>query len=313
MPGAVQSAIRPRRTILIWVALGVVYLIWGSTYLGIRVMTAEMPPFASASLRFATAAVLLATVIAASRGWRSLRVTRRELAGAALVGALLIGGGNGLIVIAESPQFHLPSGIAALLVALSPLVLVVLRATAGDRPRPSSVIGVLVGLAGLALLFLPASGVSAFALSGGLLVLGAVASWSGGSFATRYLPMPANPFVASVYEMLAGAGVGAVAALVRREPPMWAVADISPLAWATLAYMILFGSLLAFTAYVYLLQHAPISLASTYAYVNPVIALFLGAWLVHESLTGRVLVAAGIVVAGVALVVSTERPAPRQP
>ncbi len=309
----------------IWVSLGIVYVIWGSTYLGIRVVVESLPAFGSAALRFAIAGVVLGVVLAIRRGIRTLRVSARQLSAAALVGILLLAGGNGLVVLAESPSFKLPSGVAALLIALAPLLLAVLRLTTGDRPRLTTIIGVLIGLGGLVVLFLPgittiggATGASAggtagghaIPVAGGLIVLVAVACWSVGSFATRWLPMPADPFVATVWEMLAGATAMAAIAVVRREPAPWLVPSVPAKAWLALAYLVVFGSLVAFTAYVWLLHHAPISLVATYAYVNPVIALGLGALLVGESLTAQVLLAAATVVVGVILVVSTERPRP---
>jgi len=233
------------------------------------------------------------------------------LGGAAVVGFLLLAGGNGLVVLAESPRFAVPSGVAALIISLNPLILVVLRAATGDRPRLLTVLGVAVGLAGLAALFLPGlaggAGDHPVPVVGGLLCLAAVTCWCVGSFATRWLPLPADPLVASVYEMFAGAASMALIAVARSEPAPWQVPDVPAKAWLALAYLVVFGSLVAFTAYIWLLHHAPISLVSTYAYVNPVIALLLGALLVGEVLTGQVLIAAATVVVGVVLVVSTER------
>jgi drug/metabolite transporter (DMT)-like permease len=164
----------------------------------------------------------------------------------------------------------------------------------------------VVGLVGLVLLFLPGTGVQAMPVVGGALAIAATLCWCVGSFATRWLPMPANPFVASVYEMLAGAAAMAVLAVAHNEPAPWTVPGVPPRAWLALVYLCLAGSIVAFTAYVYLLHTAPISLTTTYAYVNPVIALILGAVVLGEALSGRVLLAAGTVVLGVILVVSVE-------
>jgi drug/metabolite transporter (DMT)-like permease len=301
------SPTRPHRTgPLVWLALGVLYLIWGSTYLGIRVVAQYLPAFGPAALRFGVAGIALAGILAAVRGARVLRVPLRQLGAVALVGTLLIAGGNGLVVLAESPRFGLPSGLAALLIALNPLVMVVLRLAVRDAPRPLSLIGVLVGLAGLVLLFLPGTGVRAVPMVGGVLALLATLCWCVGSFATRWLPMPANPFVASVYEMLAGAAAMTLLAIGHREPAPWTVPGVPLRAWLALVYLCLAGSIVAFTAYAYLLHTAPISLTTTYAYVNPVIALILGAVVLGEALSGRVLLAAGTVVLGVILVVSVE-------
>src|SRR5215470_15231979 len=199
---------------LVWLALGALYVIWGSTYLGIRVVAQSLPAFGSASLRFGTAGVVLAVIIAAVRGPRALRISLRQLASLALVGTMLIAGGNGLVVLAESPRYGLPSGLAALLISLSPLIMVLLRLATRDTPRLLSLIGVVVGLAGLVVLFLPSAGVRTVPLVGGGLSLLATVCWCLGSFATRWLPLPANPFVASVYEMLAGSAAMALLAVV---------------------------------------------------------------------------------------------------
>jgi drug/metabolite transporter (DMT)-like permease len=300
---------RPGR-LAVWGALAIVYVIWGSTYLGIRVVAESLPAFGSAAMRFGIAGALLGLILIAVRGWRRMRVTARQLGATVVVGVLLLAGGNGLVVLAESPRFAVPSGVAALIISLNPLIMVVLRAVTGDRPGLVTVLGVAVGLVGLAALFLPGlAGASDHPVPvvGGLLCLGAVTCWCVGSFATRLLPMPADPFVASVYEMFAGATSMALIAVARSEPAPWLVPDVPAKAWLALAYLVVFGSLVAFTAYIWLLHHAPISLVSTYAYVNPVIALLLGALLVGEVLTGQVLVAAATVVVGVVLVVSTER------
>lgn len=305
-----RQALPPVRAGLVWLALATIYLVWGSTYLGIRVVTESLPAFGSSAARFATAAALLALFLAVRRGPAVLRVRRSELAAAALVGTVLIAGGNGLVVLAESPAFGLPSGLAALLVALGPLLLVVMRAATGDRPRPATVLGVLVGFGGLVILFAPALGLGgeSFPLAGGLLVLLGTACWSAGSFVGAWLPLPGDPFVASVYEMLAGSVVVAAISLGRGELRGFDPAAVPARAWLGLAYLVVFGSLVAFTAYVWLLHHAPISLVSTNAYVNPVIALALGALLAAEALTGQVLLAAAVVTLGVVVVVSTERP-----
>ncbi|WP_441249326.1 EamA family transporter [Kitasatospora sp. McL0602] len=286
-----------------WAALGIVYVVWGSTYLAIRVVVETMPPFLSAAARFVTAGLLLAGLLAWRQGPGVLRVTRRELGSAALVGLMLLVGGNGLVVLAER---SVPSGLAALLVAAVPLWVVVLRRLTGQRTPGATVAGVLVGLAGLAVLTVPGlSGETR--LSGVLLVLGATVMWSGGSFSASKLPMPGNALVASAYEMLAG-GLGCLAlAALRGEPQTLDLADVSTRSWVALAYLVVFGSLIAFTAYAWLLQHAPLPLVSTYAYVNPVVAVFLGWLILAEPLTWPILVGGAIVVGGVCLVVRTEK------
>ncbi|HWG99240.1 MAG TPA: EamA family transporter, partial [Pilimelia sp.] len=305
-PGAAARSAGGPGAALVWAALAIVYVVWGSTYLGIKITVETLPPFVSAAARFAAAAAVLAALLALRRP-RSLRVDRRQLGSAALVGVLLLAGGNGLVVLAETgpPGVAVPSGIAALLVATVPLLVVVLRAATGDRPRAATVAGVVLGFAGLVLLVLPlGTGAAATAapLAGALTVVLAATSWSVGSFLSGRLPMPADPFAATVYEMVAGAAVLALVGVVRGELRGLALADVSARSWAGLAYLTVAGSLVAFTAYVWLLHHAPLSLVSTYAYVNPVVAVALGALLVAEPVTAQVLLGGAVIVVGVALV-----------
>ncbi|MER7764919.1 EamA family transporter [Streptomyces sp. NPDC097619] len=304
-PVAAPTAGAPARRITgaVWAALAIVYVIWGSTYLGIRVVVETLPPFLSAGARFITAGLLLAALVAWRQGPAALRVTRAQLGSALLVGLLLILGGNGLVVVAEQ---YVPSGLAALLVAAVPMWVVLLRTTAGDRPPTRTLGGVLLGMIGLAVLTLP--GVTGqVRLSGVLLVLTAALLWSLGSFTSSRLPMPANPFTASAYEMLAGGTAGLVVALLRGEQHGFDPATVSTRSWVALGYLVLFGSLVAFTAYAWLLQSAPLSLVSTYAYVNPVVAVLLGALILDEALTWPILAGGAVVVAGVCVIVSTER------
>ncbi|PWU57163.1 EamA family transporter [Micromonospora sp. S4605] len=288
----------------------VVYVLWGSTYLGIRIAVESMPPLASAAARFAAAGVVLAVVLRLRRGRGALRVDRRQLASAAVVGVLLLAGGNGLVVLAESgpPGVAVPSGIAALLVATVPLLVVLLRSATGDRPRLWTLAGVSLGFVGLVLLVLPSGGTGAVPLVGALTVVVGAASWSIGSFLSGRIRMPADPFVATVYEMFAGAAVLAVLAVGRGELRGFDPGTVTTRSWLALGYLMVAGSLVAFTAYVWLLHHAPISLVATYAYVNPAVAVALGALLVAEPITAQVLLGGAVIVAGVALVVSTERP-----
>lgn len=290
----------------LWLALGIVYVAWGSTYLGIRIVVEDMPPLLSAAARFLTAAVLMGTFIAVRSGPRALRVSPREARGAAIVGVLLLAGGNGGVVLGERT---VPSGLAALLVAMVPLWLIVLRSAAGERPRLLTWTGVLVGFVGLGLLVLP-GGAAGGRTTGIVLVVGASLCWSIGSFLSPRMPMPANPFVATVWEMLAAAVALALLAAARGERPGdFAAAATS--SWIALGYLVVFGSLVAYTAYVWLLQNAPLSLVSTYAYVNPVVAVVLGAVILAEPITGTILTGGAIVVVGVALVVRAERPRPQ--
>ncbi|MGC5331591.1 EamA family transporter [Micromonospora sp. DT62] len=295
---------------LLWTALLLVYVLWGSTYLGIKIVVESMPPLGSAAARFAAAGLVLAIVLRARRGRGALRVDRRQLASAALVGVLLLACGNGLVVLAESGPagMAVPSGVAALLVATVPLLVVLLRTVTGDRPRSWTLAGVTLGFVGLVLLVLPTGGADAVPLAGALTVVAAATCWSIGSFLSGRIRMPADPFVATVYEMFAGAAALALLSVGRGELRGFDLGAVTTRSWLALAYLMVAGSLVAFTVYVWLLHHAPISLASTYAYVNPVVAVALGALFAAEPVTAPVVLGGAVIVAGVALVVSTERP-----
>ncbi|MFD3530919.1 EamA family transporter [Streptomyces sp. NPDC058664] len=300
---AAPAAPARRITGAVWAALGIVYVVWGSTYLGIRIVVETLPPFLSGGARFVIAGLLLAAIVAWRQGPAALKVTRRELGSAVLVGLLLILGGNGLVVLAET---SIPSGLAALLVAAVPVWVVLLRAAFGERPGLGAFGGVLLGFAGLGVLTAP--GLSGDVKIGGvLLVVVAALLWALGSVSSARLPMPANPFTASVYEMLTGGLAALAVGLVRGEHHGFDPAAVSDRSWVALAYLIVFGSLVAFTAYAWLLQTAPVSLAATYAYVNPVVAVLLGALVLNEALTWPILLGGAIVVGAVCLIVSTER------
>ncbi|MFE5855044.1 EamA family transporter [Streptomyces sp. NPDC056500] len=287
----------------VWAALAIVYVVWGSTYLGIAVVIETMPAFLSAGGRFVLAGLILAALVAWRQGPAALRLTRAQLGSVTLLGLMLLLGGNGLVVLAETA---IPSGLAALLVAVVPAWVVVLRRCSGERPGLGAYGGVLFGLVGLVVLTMP--GLSGdIRLWGVVAVLGATISWSVGSFASARIPMPANPFAASAYEMIAG-GIGcALVGFGRGEHRGFVFDDVSTSSWIALGYLVVFGSLVAFTAYAWLLHSAPLSLVATYAYVNPVVAVLLGAVFLQEELTWSIAVGGAIVVAGVCLIVTTER------
>jgi drug/metabolite transporter (DMT)-like permease len=313
---AAQTGAPPN--LAVWSALLIVYVVWGSTYLGIRIAVETLPPLLSGGMRFSLAGLILAVIVAARGGLKRLRATPRQIGAAALIGVLLLAGGNGGVVIAEAgiePGGPVPSGVAALLIALVPLLVVLMRAATGDRPRPATLVGVAVGFAGLVALVAAgsaASGAAGSGLGGGVPLLGALvvvaaaASWAIGSFFSRRVPLPPDPFVATVYESLAGGLALAVVGLARGET--LDPGAVSTRSWIALAYLTVAGSLVAFTAYVWLLQHAPISLTATYAYVNPAVAVALGALIVAEPVTPAILLGGAVIIVGVALVVSTERP-----
>lgn len=285
---------------MVWLALGIVYVVWGSTYLAIKVLVRSAPPLLSAGSRFLVAGLLLGLILGLRSGFGRLRVTRRQLASCALLGLLLPLGGNGLVTLAER---DVASGIAALVVAVVPLYVVVLRAVTGDRPSPATLVGVLLGFAGIAVLADPSGGAKA---SGIALLLLASFAWSFGSWVQVRLVLPSDPFVITAWEMAAGGLAMIVVGLLTGEPGDHPISAMTGEGWLALGYLTVFGSLVAFTAYVWVLQAAPISLVSTYAYVNPAVAVLLGAVILSEPVTARVLIGGAVVLAAVAVVVGAE-------
>jgi drug/metabolite transporter (DMT)-like permease len=287
---------------LVVVALAIVYVVWGSTYLAIRVAVEELPPLLGMGSRFLVAGTLLAVVLKL-RGV-DLRVSRAELAGSALLGLMLPFLGNGLVAVGES--LGTPSGVAALLIAAVPIFVTLYRFRAGDRPRPWSVAGVLLGFAGLAWLVLGGRDHGDVPLLGAGFVLAASAFWAFGSWVQPRLTLPRNAFAIAVYEMWTGGALMASAGLLRGETlsPTTYGADT----WLAWSYLVVVGSVVAFSSYVWLLANAPIGLVATYAYVNPVVAVFLGWLILSEPVTSAVVVGGLVIVAAVAIVITVERP-----
>lgn len=286
----------------VWTALGLVYVVWGSTYLAIRYVVETLPPLLSAGARFGLASLLLAAWVAVRRGPAALRATPRELGAAAGIGLLLLLGGNGLVTLAQ--ERGLPSGLAALLISAVPLWVVLLRAGTGDRPAGRTVLGVAIGFAGVALLLLPGARPEGVALLPAAVVVLSGFLWSVGSFVATRVPLPRDPLTTTVVQM-AGGGAGMVLCGLLRGESLDAseVSTASAVAWG---YLVVFGSCVAFTAYSWLLGVAPVSQVSTYAYVNPVVAVFLGAVIAGEVVGLATVVGGAVTVLAVAVVVSEE-------
>ncbi|MGZ4382531.1 MAG: EamA family transporter [Gaiellaceae bacterium] len=280
----------------VWVALWTVYVIWGSTYLGIELAGETIPPLFAVGTRFVAAALLLLAFTAWRRGTGVLRVSRGELASCALVGTLLPCA-NGLLFIAER---HVPTGLASLIVGSVPLWVVFLRTLTGDRPPFASLAGVVVGFGGLALLVRPSGGAPLWSL---LLVVLSAVMWATGSFLSARVRLPRDSFAATTYEMLFGGLILLPIGLVTTHPHFSQFSGRSIGGWV---YLVSFGSIVGYTAYVWLLDNAPIGTVSTYAYVNPVVAIALGAIVLHESITPTIVAGAALVLACVALVVRRE-------
>jgi drug/metabolite transporter (DMT)-like permease len=299
-PAAAAGGHVPARTV--WIALGIVYVAWGSTYLGIRVMDRTIPPFLGAGVRYVAAgAVMLAVLTAARR--RLPRVNARELGSLVLVSVLLLAAGNGGVTFAER---HVPSGLAALLVASVPLWILVIRLLAGERPRRATLGGLAIGFVGVGLLVLRGGAQQGVSVGHMLLVVGAAACWALGSWLSGRLPMPSDAIAGTAIEMLVGGAALLVISPLSGEHLRALTEHASADSLVAIVYLALFGSILALTAYVWLLQNAPISQVSTYAYVNPIVAVALGAIVLGEPITAVTLIGGAVIVAAVAVVIRSE-------
>jgi drug/metabolite transporter (DMT)-like permease len=286
-------------TLKVIFAFAAVYVIWGSTYLAIKVAIETIPPFFMAATRFLAAGLLL-------YGFQRLRgaprPTRTNWGAAAVVGALMLVGGNGGVVWAEQT---VPTGLAALVVATVPFWMVVIdwARPGGRRPAGLTLLGVTLGLVGLALLVAPwETGAARVDLVGVAAIgLGALC-WAGGSIYSRYAPLPKQGLLGTGMEMVAGGAMFMLVSLVagewtRVDPTAWSLPS-----WSGLIYLVIFGSLVAFSAYIWLLKATSPARAATYAYVNPVVAVFLGWAFANEPVTPRTLLAAAVIVAAVAII-----------
>jgi drug/metabolite transporter (DMT)-like permease len=287
---------------LLWICLGLLYVVWGSTYVAIKVAIRTIPPFFMASTRFLIAGTIL-FLWAFRRGDRSGdRLGWRQWRDAAIVGGALLMGGNGGVVWAEG---RVPSGIVALIIATVPLWMALIdRVVSGQRLPRMAVAGLLLGFAGLALLVgRPEGHVSPVGVA---VAMGAALSWASGSVYARRSALPSRALVASGMELICGGTFLAIAGLITGEVGQLHPSEFSAASLAGLAYLIVFGSIVAFSAYVWLLGHARLSLVSTYAYVNPLVAVFLGWAILSEPVTGRTVVASAVIVTAVALIVAAQ-------
>ena len=281
-------------------AFAAVYVLWGSTYLAIRVGVETIPPFLLAGVRHLTAGLILL-------GWLRWRGTpwpeRRHWRAAAIIGGLMLLGGNGLVTWAEQ---RVPSGLAALIVASVPLWMTLLDGIQQrERPHGVVIVGLAIGLAGLGFLVAPgnfAGGTHVDPL-GAAALLAAALFWAIGSLYSRRAKLPASTLLATAMEMIAGGAILLCASALLREWRGFSPAAVSSSSFLALGYLIVAGSLLGFTAYVFLLGATTPARVSTYAYVNPVVAVLLGWAILGEAVTPRTLIAAAVIVASVALII----------
>jgi len=294
------------RTLQVAAAFAIVYVVWGSTYLAIAIAVQTLPPLLYAGLRFLLAGLLHSAWLGI-RGV-DLRISRRELAGAAVVGILLLSIANGLVVLAERT---VPSGLAALIVASIPLWIVIYRMIARERVGGDLLAGVLLGLVGVAILVVPGGLNGTIDPVGTLMLFGATLSWALGTFLSPRLSTPRNALVSTVYQMLAGGVALILVALPKGELAQIDPATFSAGSLIAFAYLVVFGSLVAYSAYTWLLQNASVSLVSTYAFVNPVVAVFLGALILGEAITPTIVIGAAVIVVAVAFIIFRQNAARR--
>lgn len=287
----------------IWAGLLVLYVVWGSTYLGIAVAVDTIPPFLMGALRFIPAGVVLAAAVALRHRRTIRRPTARELRDTTIVGTLLMLGGMGLVAWGEQT---IPSGIAALLIGLMPAwIAVFARVLFGDRMPRLVVLGIVVGIVGVAILAWPEAGMATLDPAGLLALVISPMCWALGSlYSAKRAVLPAPALFATGLQMVMGGLALLVASVLAGELAGFEPAAVSGASWAGVAYLLTVGSLVGYTTYAWLLTVAPLPRIATYAYVNPVVAVVLGWLFLQEPITPRTLVASLVIVAAVALIVT---------
>ena len=303
------AALDTRTRVKSWIALGIVYLVWGSTYLAIRVGVGHLPPLLLAGTRYVIAGALLypiarrASADARGTAGGGARPGAKAWLACAVVGLLLLFAGNGGVSVAET---RLSSGVAALLVATVPLWMIVFAwPVEHQRVTVRAAAGLAIGLVGVAVLV--GAGLSGGGMSGVFIVLGASAAWGLGSVLSHRLPVPGDAMLAAAIEMLAGGVVLLTVAAATGEFSRVHWSAVPATSWIALAYLIGPGSILAFTAYGYALSHLPVPTVSTYAYVNPVVAVLAGIVFLGEQFSWREGLGAALVLASVVIILNQPR------
>ena len=296
----------PKRSLVI-IAFAALYLIWGSTYLGIRFAIETIPPFLMAGARFVLAGVIM-YAIAWSQGigksnWANWRTSL-------IIGACLLLGGNGGVTISER---YIDSGLAALIVAIVPIYIVLLGWATGMAPRPTPIMwmGLGGGFLGVGILFGPGLHLHS---SGGrnpvigisiLLVTSFI--WSAGSLYSRVAKHAASPFLTAAQQMMCGGILLLLVGVVTGELPRFHPGSISMLSLGSFVYLVLIGAVVGYTAYIWLLRHCDPAKVATYAYVNPIVAVLLGMFFADETVTVRTLIAAALIIGSVALIITAQQ------
>ncbi|MEO8357929.1 MAG: EamA family transporter [Chloroflexota bacterium] len=295
-----------------WVALLALYIVWGSTYLAIRFAVETIPPFLHASIRFLISGAILfiwrraaGDAVPTTSNWKST----------AIVGTLLLLGGNGLVALAEK---NIPSGIAALVISTSPFWLVLFESmrSGGTKPNWQSILGLVIGFSGVFLLIGPTEITGSrqeLNTASVIMLLIAPFLWSLGSIYARGADMPKSTLMSTGMQMLTGSVSLFIVSVLTGELSGFSFGEVSALSWWGLLYLITFGSLVGFVSYGWLLHNAPVSLTSTYAYVNPVVAVFLGWLLANEELNARIGIASAIIIGSVIFINITRQMSAKKP
>ncbi|MDQ6747906.1 MAG: EamA family transporter [Candidatus Dormibacteraeota bacterium] len=292
---------RPSARATLFLALGTLYLLWGSTYLAIRIAISTMPPLLMASVRFLLAGALMYAWAWQRGDLRPARPTARHWLATLVIGGLLLAGGNGSVTWGEQ---YIASGVAALLVATVPVWMALFAHLIGmERMNRLVGAGLVIGMAGVVLVAHPWTGGSA-QLKGVVAVLFAALAWACGSLYARRATLPSSAILTTGMEMLCGGLVLLVAASLDGELGRVHPQHFSTVSVLAVLYLALFGSIVAFSAYVWLLNHVSAALAGTYAFVNPAVAVFLGALILGEPLSVFVVVGGAVIIGGVALVMA---------
>jgi len=291
-----------------WLALWTVYIIWGSTYFAITYVIETLPPLLGMGIRFLLAGLILSFLVIVKSGVSEFKIPKPQIVTSGVMGFLLLGFGLGNVAVAEE---HVPSGIVALIIAALPLWIAIFRTISGERPSKQNWLGLLIGFLGVALLLKPGS---VQAVSGEtsstvvffmfMVLLGNI-GWALGTYLAPRYPLPKNALVFTAIEMFAGGISLTLAGLVKGES-ISDFLDASSWSWLWFWYLVFFGSILAYSAYLWLVTNAPVGLTATYAYVNPVIAVTLGAIFLDEVITLNYAIGGAIIVLGVLIVVSGE-------
>lgn len=302
---AAETESTPPSRLLIVAAFAAIYIVWGSTYLAIRFAIETLPPFMMAGMRFLIAGTMMYAYL---RGRGAQKPTASNWRSAGLVGCLMLLGGNGLVCWAEQ---YVASGLAALLIATVPLWMVTLDFVfyRGPRPTPAIALGLILGIVGIFMLIGPSDiGGKPIHTTGGIVLLLACVLWSVGSLHARRVDLPKSTTMSASLQMIVAGVVFFIVAAVAGEWRGFDFAEVTVKSWLSLLYLVVFGAILALTAYNFLLQNCSPKNVATYAYVNPVIAVILGAWLANETLSPRTLFAALIIIGSVVLITYSQRP-----